>query len=399
MPSGEVGFQGRPSAVVFGAGSVGRGFLGQLFSESGYEVVFVDLDEPLLAALARHGNYTLRLAGVVKVEDRLIGPVRAVDARDGLAVAREVAAAAVMATAVGARALPAVGAAMARGLALRWESAIEAPLNVIICENLHDAPERLGEHIRGALPRTWLAHATARLGLVPAVIARMSPVPTPEQRALDPALIVAEPYKVLPVDRAAFVGPIPEIVGMEAVAPFAAYTSRKLFIHNASHAILGYLGSRRGYEYGYEALEEAWIRSRMEAALDEAALGLIAEYGFEPVALREHIDYLLVRFANKVLADPVTRLARDPLRKLAPGDRLVGAARLAEKHGIKPEGLAWGIAGALVFDDPDDPHAVALQQRIAKQGIAQTLQDVCGIRRDEALGELVLARYSELRGQ
>jgi mannitol-1-phosphate 5-dehydrogenase len=387
----------RPAAVVFGAGSVGRGFLGQLFSESGYEVVFVDLDEPLVAVLAQRGNYTLRLAGVVQVEDRLIGPVRAVDGRDRDAVAREVAAASLMATAVGARALPAVGASIARGLRLRWESGVDTPLNVIICENLHDAPEQLGEHIRAALPESMLEGVSARLGLVPAVIARMSPVPTPEQRAADPALIVAEPYKVLPADRDAFAGPIPQIVGMEAVAPFGAYTARKLFIHNASHAILGYLGYQRGFGYGYEALEEGWVRSRVEAALDEAARGLIAEYGFEPVALREHMDYLLVRFSNRMLADPVVRLARDPLRKLAPADRLVGAARLAEKHGIVPEGLAWGIAGALAFDSLEDPHAETLQARIAQQGPARILRDVCGIRSDELLGELVLARYAMLR--
>jgi mannitol-1-phosphate 5-dehydrogenase len=387
----------RPTAVVFGAGSVGRGFLGQLFSESGYEVVFVDLDEPLVAALSQRGVYTLRLAGVVNVEDRQIGPVRAVDGRDRDGVAREVASAAVMATAVGARALPAVGTSIARGLALRWTSGNETPLNVIICENLHDAPEQLGAHIRAALPENMLAPMGDRLGLVPAVIARMSPVPTVEQRAADPALIVAEPYKVLPADRDAFAGPIPRIVGMEAVAPFAAYTARKLFIHNASHAILGYLGCRRGFGYGYEALEDGWVRSRVEAALDEAARGLIAEYGFEPVALREHMDYLLVRFANRALADPVVRLARDPLRKLAPDDRLVGAARLAEKHGIVPEGLAWGIAGALLFDSSEDPHAGALQERIGRQGLAQVLEDVCGIRSEEALGTLVLARYDELR--
>jgi len=45
-----------PTAIVFGAGNVGRGFLGQLFTESGYQVVFVDIDEPLLQALNARGG-------------------------------------------------------------------------------------------------------------------------------------------------------------------------------------------------------------------------------------------------------------------------------------------------------------------------------------------------------
>ena len=38
-------------AIIFGAGNIGRGFIGQFFSESGYEVTFVDVDRPLLDTL------------------------------------------------------------------------------------------------------------------------------------------------------------------------------------------------------------------------------------------------------------------------------------------------------------------------------------------------------------
>ena len=183
---------------------------------------------------------------------------------------------------------------------------------------------------------------------------------------------------------------------METVSPFEAYTARKLYIHNAAHAILGYLGYQRGHEYGYEALNDPWVASKLSSGLSESSRALIAEFHFEPVALREHIEYLLVRFANRALADPIGRLARDPLRKLSPDDRLVGAARLAERHGIRVDGLAWGIAAALAFDDPYDAHAVALQERIAADGVEQTLAGVCEISSGEALGERVLEHYREL---
>ena len=375
---------------------MGRGFLGQLFTESGYEVVFVDVDGPLVAALAERGGYTLRLSGVTQVEDRTIAPVRAVDGRDVSAVAREVARAGLVATAVGARALQAIAGPMAQGLAQRWEDPSADPLNVIICENLHDAPEQLRGYVTAALPEAARGRLAVEAGFVPAVIARMSPVPTPEQREVDVSLIVAEPYKVLPVDRDAFVGAIPEVVGMVAVAPFEAYTARKLHIHNAAHALLGYLGYRRGYTFGYEALDDGWVRSRLDQALRESSQALIRAYAFEPVALQEHMDYLLVRFANRALSDPISRLARDPLRKLAPGDRLVGAARLAEAHGVATDGLAWGIAAALAYDDPDDAHAVALQQRIAQDGVHAVLTTVCDIAAAEPLGARVLDRYIEL---
>jgi mannitol-1-phosphate 5-dehydrogenase len=239
--------QERSTAVIFGAGSVGRGFLGQLFSESGYEVVFVDIDESLVEVLARRRSYTLRLVGLEKVEELTIGPVRAVKGLYTERIATEVARASLMATAVGVRALAVIAKSIAAGLAQRWEAGQTMPLNVIVCENLHNAPALLRGYVCETLPDALKPHVCERVGFVPAVIARMSPRPTFEQRAADAALIVAEPYKVLPVDREAFVGDIPQVVGMEPVVPFTAYVERKLYIHNAAHAMLGYLGYRRGY--------------------------------------------------------------------------------------------------------------------------------------------------------
>ena len=385
------------TAVIFGAGSVGRGFLGQLFSESGYELAFVDVDQPLVGALARRGGYTLRLAGLARTEELTIGPVRAIHGRRTARVAAEVAQASLMATAVGARALPNVAESLAAGLTRRWESGQTAPLNVIVCENLHDAPAVLHGYVREGLPKSLWPHLQARVGFVPAVIARMSPVPTSEQRAVDPTLIVAEPYKVLPVDRDAFVGSIPDVVGMKPVSPFDAYVARKLYIHNAGHATLGYLGHWRGHIYGYEALDDPWVKQRLDRALEEAGHALVAEYGFEPVSFQEHVDYLLVRFANRALSDPISRLCREPLRKLAPNDRLVGAARLAKHHDVQPTGLAWGIAAALAYDHPDDRDAVELQARLAQEGLERTLQSVCGIQRNEPLAALIHACYAQLK--
>ena len=396
--------QEHPTAVIFGAGSVGRGFLGQLFSESGYQVVFADVDEALIDALNRRGSYTLRLAGVQKTEDLAIGPVRAVDARNVEEVAAEVARASLMATAVGARALAAIAAPIAAGLAQRWaernqhtQGGEETPQNIILAENLHEAPDVLRGYIMEGLPQALKPLLGERVGFVASVIARMSPVPTPEQRAADPTLIVAEPYKVLPVDRGAFAGPVPQVVGMHAVSPFAAYTDRKLYIHNAGHAMLGYLGYRRGYQYGYEALADAKVYALLSQALNESGRALTAEHHMDAVALSENVQYLLDRFANRALGDPISRLARDPMRKLAPGDRLVGAARLAQKHAIVPQGLAWGIAAGLAFDDADDPHAVELQAIVKNEGFDKALEKVCGIRPDEPLAGLVRESYRALQ--
>jgi len=405
-------------AVIFGAGNVGRGFLGQLFAESGYEVVFVDVDEPLLAALNARRAYTIRLVDNDWAEEVIVSPVRALHAGDTEAVAQALAAATIAATAVGVRALPHIAPLVAAGIAQKFQvsgfrfQVAEAtavskpetfepetwnPLNIIVCENLKDAAttfrRMVSEHLPTAQGDTWLQH----VGFVDTVIGRMVPPPTAEMRARDPSLIVVEPYKVLPVDRRGFAGPIPEIVGLEPRDNFAAYTASKLYIHNCGHAMLGYLGYGRGHEYGYQALEDTAIRPLLEAALAESRAGIVAAHGVDAVWLQAHAADIVRRFGNRALGDTVFRLARDPLRKLAPEDRLVGAARLAERAGVTPQALSWGIAAGFSFDDEHDPLAVTLQQRIAAEGLDSVLAEVSGIQPDEPLAAMVRERYRQLR--
>lgn len=388
------------TAVIFGAGNVGRGFLGQLFSESGYHVTFVDVDEPLILALNQHHAYSIRLVENERVDEVHVAPVNAIHSRQKEEVARVLAGASLAATSVGARVLPAVAPLVAAGLHQRFQAGVSDPLNIIICENLKDAARTFREMVAGQMPPEDSVDFGSRVGFVDTVIGRMVPPPTAEMRAEDPRLIAVEPYKELPVDRKGFVGAIPEISGMEICDNFGAYTARKLYIHNCGHAVLAYLGFQRGHTFGYEALEDPRIQPWFERALAESVAGIVAEYGVEAAWLEKHAADLVRRFANRALGDTIFRLGRDPLRKLAASDRLVGAARLAEKAGTIPEALSLGIAAGYAFQDPADSLALELQQRIAGHGLGPTMAEVSGIRPDEPLGIRVADQFQRLsRGE
>ena len=386
-------------AVVFGAGAIGRGFIGQLLSESGYEVVFVDIDEPLIAALNARRSYDIHLAVDDHCETVTVGPVRGLLSGDADVVTEALADAQVGATAVGARALPHIAPLIARGVARRREMGVAEPLNLIVCENLPDAAGYLQELVQEHLEAEGGARddLEAQVGLVNAVVGRMVPEPTPEMRADDITAIRTEPYNELPVDGAAWVGEVPAIVGLEPRDPIAPYAERKLYLHNAAHALMGYLGYQRGHDLGYTALDDPVIQPLLQGALDEAIRGLATRHGLDEGALREYVAALWPRLANRALADPVSRLARGVLRKLAPGDRLVGAARVATEAGQAPSHLAWGIAAALAYDAPDDGEAQELQERIESEGVQGVLASVCEIDPKEPLGALVLERYGWVR--
>ena len=383
----------RPRFVQFGAGNIGRGFTGQLFSDAGYDLVFVDIRPEIVAALNERGSYRLRFAGPTRHEEREVGPARAVDGRDVEAVVRELAEADLACTAVGVNALYHLAPSVALGIRQRAARGNAAPLNLLFCENQLHVGQQFRDQVRAHL-RPDEATLLDQTGFVETVVSRMVPELSPEERAADPLLVVVEEYERLPLDAAAFRGPVPRVPGLEPKEPFQAYFERKLFTHNLGHAVAAYLGFAAGMTFVHEAVADCEIGARVRGAMEEAGAGLIGRWRFLAEEQSAHAEDLLARFANPALRDTVARVGRDPLRKLRRGDRLVGAGLLALAAGVEPRNIAAGIAAALRFDAPGDPSAGELQRRLAEVGAAGVLREVCGLAPEHRLTELVLESLS-----
>jgi len=371
------------TAVHFGAGNIGRGFLAQLYWQSGWETVFVDVVDAVVDALNARGSYTLQIVDA-HCEALTIDRVRAIHGRDAHAVAEAVAEADLASTAVGVRALPQVVPSLAAGLTLRAERSGE-PLNVVVCENLLDAARTLREGVLGAVPAAARGFVAERVGFVSTVVSRMVPIVPESVRARDPLYVAVEAYCTLPVDATAFVGAVPPIHGFLPVPNIAAHEERKLFCHNCGHALCAYAGHRLGLALIAEAIAEPSVRELVAGGLDETGRALIAKHGFDPAEHAAHVDDLLRRFANRSLGDTVARVARDPIRKLGRHDRLIGAAQLCLDNGIEPQHIIEGIRAALAYDDVGDPEAMRLQAMLRARGLDVVLREVCGLRPHEPL--------------
>ena len=311
-------------AVQFGAGNIGRGFIGQLLSRSGYEVVFVEVDRRIVSAMNADRRYPVRVVADEGDSETYVEGIRAVDGADAPAVAREIASVDLVGTAVGAGALPKIADAFASGLELRWKSGVVAPLDVILCENLADADSAFRAMVLERLAPAHRDRLARSVGFVRASVGRMVPVMTEAMREGNPLRIWVEAYDHLQVDAGAFVGPIPDIVNMESVTPFELYAQRKLYIHNMGHAAVAYLGALHGYRYVWEAVGDPVVAGEARAAMGESAGAIAADQGVDVRPLLEHVEELLSRFANRKLGDAIERVGRDLPRKLAPRDRLAG---------------------------------------------------------------------------
>lgn len=375
-------------AIQFGAGKIGRGFLAQLLTQSGYEVIFIDINDRVVSLLNERKSYIIKIVGEnpreVEVKD-----IRALDISQTEAVTQEIATADVVFTAVGANALESIAPVITRGLEKRADIKKDSPLNIILCENLIHAQEIFKQYVIKNAGHAYHEYLGTKVGFVAAIVSRMVPDLPARLRDIDPLMIVTEEYDKLPVDKTAVVGEFPEIKGIVPTDDLGALVEKKLFIHNAGHSLAAYLGYKKGYEYIYEAISDKNILSIVTGALRESSEALVRKHDFKPEALKKHIDDLMKRFGNKALADTVVRGARSPIRKLSFNDRLIGAARLALEYKITPDDLALGIAAAIGYDNEKDSEAIELQQLLKSEGIDAVLVKICGLQPSHELFSLI----------
>ena len=388
--------------LQFGAGNIGRSFIGQLFAQAGYEVVFVDVDEELIALLNQHRRYPVEIRDKV-CETIWVEGVRAISGRDVERVAEEFATADTAATAVGATALPHLYPAIAAGLEKRLRTN-PTPINIIICENLRHAAAVVRDGLKQLLPADFPLEEM--VGLVETSIGKMVPIITEEQRRQNPLAVYAEAYNTLICDRRGFKGPLPPVPQLDPKDNMKAYVDRKLFIHNLGHAVTAYVGFVKNptMKFIWEAVECPAVRQVAYGAMVESAAALACEYPgeFTHASLREHIEDLLSRFANKALGDTIYRVGRDLPRKLAPDDRLIGALQLDLKHDIDPRNTILGIAAAFHFRATDEhgelfPADAEFLRRVERDGVRAVLCEHCALdeqRKDHAeVIEQILAAF------
>jgi mannitol-1-phosphate 5-dehydrogenase len=376
-------------AVMIGAGATGRGHIGLMLYQQGWHVTFVDKRADLIAALRAANGYTVRLFGprpqTVRVES-----CEYLHVSQSGAVAKAVADADLVCTAVFDQNLPDVAAQLLPAFEARRAAGRSAPLHVICCENMMDSSTTLRRHVRALADdgtRAWLdAHAAFPNSMISRI------VPQPERGTHD---LVAEDYNEWTVDAGAMRGDL-KLSVLHPVTDQAAYLERKLFIHNGGHAVCGYFGFHLGHRYIHEAVADARVAGLVGHALDE--LGAVVLHKHRCFSKEEIARYkadLAVRGAVAELRDEILRVVRDPMRKLSARERLVAPALYAASNGLSFDWLVKAVAAALRYSHPADAQSVALAGRLKAVGCRAVVADLCSIEPGTALSDAVVGAYEQ----
>ncbi|WP_102347715.1 mannitol-1-phosphate 5-dehydrogenase [Bacillus sp. Marseille-P3661] len=376
--------------VHFGAGNIGRGFIGALFSATGYHVTFVDIADEIINKLNEKKCYQVKLA-TDKKETTTIHNVSGLNnLKQENEVVDAITKATYLTTAIGPNILPRIAPLIARGISVRV-SETDEKLYVIACENQIGATDILKRHILEHLEEDAKVKLDGRVYFFNSAVDRIVPIQD-NQVSLD---VLVEPYYEWVVETTE---EIPPIEGMKIVDELAPFIERKLFTVNTGHAVIAYLGYLDGKSTIDKTLADDNIAAQVEATLLETGDYLVKQYGLDR---EEHVNYIqkiIDRFRNPYLNDGVTRVGRSPIRKLGPEDRLVRPATEAQKAGLAYSNLAKAIAAALLFDYQEDEEAVKLQGMIKEQGIAKVLKEVSGLEENSEITKEVLRQYQLLKG-
>jgi mannitol-1-phosphate 5-dehydrogenase len=362
------------SIAIFGAGKIGRSFIGQLFSKAGYKIIFIDIDPRIIDELNRLGKYEVIIKSDV---DKIIEVtnVCGVSALNKNEVINTIANCSLMATCVGKNAFTKILPVLAKGIEKRYALQPDYPLDIILAENIREACQLVKNGLSSILRTNF--PIDFYIGLIETSIGKMVPIMPKEIESKDPLLVYAELYNSLILDKNGFKNPVPEVDGLSPKENIKAWVDRKAFIHNLGHVAAAYFGYYKypNQKYLYEVLEDEEVENFTRKTMQQAAKALLLEYpnDFTPLGLNDHIDDLICRFKNKSLGDTIFRVGSDLKRKLGEEDRVVGAIRLAQKVKSDYDKIVQVLYYGLRFRAADEFNRLLLED---KEFTCQIMEDL-----------------------
>lgn len=382
------------TAVHFGAGKIGRGFIADLLHDSGYQIVFADVVQSLVDMINENHKYSLFLIDH-DYEEKVIDHIEAYSTvTEEDKVIEAIVEAEIITTSVMATNLPKIAPLITKGLKARLEAGKKEKVIVMACENAIMGTDILKEAMTETKILTEKEMDLAA-AFPNAAVDRM--VFDGHHHGKD-GVEVGDAFE-LPIEKGKLPDPDAQpIKGAEYVDDLAKFLQRKIYMVNCGHAVTSYFGFVKGYRTVQEGLADPDLLGAVKKAVMESASALEKIYGFWHEDLVEYMETMIIkRFTTPGVSDPITRVAREPIRKISPNDRIMGPAIQCEELGLNNSYLLKGAACALVYQDENDLQAVELQDYIKKHGVEAAIEKNMGLKPEERMAKVIAEEYYKLK--
>jgi len=376
------------NAVHFGAGNIGRGFIGETLASNGFDIHFVDVNSTIIDALNDRKEYDIELAaeGKKKIHVSNVDGINNKENPEKVVTAIENTD--MVTTAIGPKILPFIAGLIADGISARKANGNKKTLDVIACENMIGGSQFLKGEVYKHLSDDDKRFADEYIGFPNAAVDRIVPI----QHHEDPLAVSVEPFKEWVVDESQMKNPSIKLDTVVYVKDLEPYIERKLFSVNTGHATVAYTGEYLGYKTIGDAIADEKVLKQVKGALKETGDLLIHKWNFDPAEHKAYQDKILSRFENKYISDDILRVGRTPIRKLGFDERFIRPIRELKERSLDYSVLLDTVGMILTFDEAKDSESVELQKMLKEDKAIDVIKKVTGLK-DEDLVNEILASY------
>ncbi len=373
------------NAVHFGAGNIGRGFIGDILSKNNVAITFIDVNERVIDELNKRHSYEIEVAeeGQPHIVVKNVSGIN--NAENPGEVIKAIASADIITTAIGPNILPFIAELIAKGIEARKAAGNNTPIDVLACENMIGGSQYLYQEVKKYLSADGLIFAEQYVGFPNAAVDRIVPAQTHE----DPLFVVVEPFNEWVVETSRMRNPTFKLTGVHYEKDLEPFIERKLFSVNSGHATSAYTGAFYGAKTILEALKDDRVKAQVEAVLGEIRSLLIAKWNFDEQALIDYHKIIISRFENPFIVDDVNRVARTPIRKLGYDERFIRPIRELKERQLSYQNLLKTIAFVFNYNDSNDEQSVQLQELLATKLLPEVVADVTGLTDQDLISEIV----------
>ena len=376
-------------AVHFGAGNIGRGFIGETLAANDFAIAFVDVNEAIIDELNRRHEYTIELAANGQKQIKVEHVYGINNGKNPDQVVSEIAQTDLITTAIGPKILQLIAPLIAQGIVARKNANNEQKLDVIACENMIGGSQLLKAEVYKHLEDTDKAFADEYIGFPNAAVDRIVPIQTHD----DPLMVSVEPFKEWVVDESQMANPKLKLTGVEYAPALEPFIERKLFSVNTGHATVAYTGKTFGYDSIGEAIKDKRVLEQLKGVLQETGELLIAKWQFDRAEHKKYQEKIINRFENPYISDTIARVGRTPIRKLGYDERFIRPIREAKERGLNYAMLLDTVAKIYQFDVASDDESVRLQQMIQEK-FAEVVANTTDLK-DHELVNAIASKVSE----